>query len=122
MKLYGGCRHLTNPNRNFVIRPNSLQKALHVCEVLLSAINLHITSVALFALSMMGLQGDLHVCAFVCRAKLEEALERMDRVVLAMEGDSVHASTYISDMVVQLTDNIAAESVSPALQQASIPC
>lgn len=60
------------------------------------------------------------MCA-VCRAKLEEALERMDRVVLAMESDSVHASPYTADLAVQLTDNGAAESVSPALQQASIP-
>lgn len=58
----------------------------------------------------------------VCRAKLEEALERMDRVVLAMESDSVHASPYTSDLAVQLTDNAAAESVSPALQQASTKC
>lgn len=61
------------------------------------------------------------VCAAVCRAKLEEALERMDRVVLAMESDSVHASPYTADLAVQLTDNEAAESVSPALQQASTP-
>ena len=41
--------------------------------------------------------------------------------MLAMESDSVCASPYTADLAVQLTDNEAAESVSPALQQASIP-
>ena len=62
---------------------------------------------------------DPQVFAAVCRAKLEEALERMDRVVLAMESDTVHASAYTTDLAVQLTGNEAAESVSPALQQVS---
>lgn len=54
----------------------------------------------------------------MCRAQLEEALERMDRVVHAMESDSVHGSPYTADLAVQLTDDIA-ESASPALQQVS---
>lgn len=46
----------------------------------------------------------------------------MDRVVLAIERDSVQASPYTADLAVQLTDKLAAESVSPALQQASTMC
>ena len=53
------------------------------------------------------------------RAKLEEALERMDRVVLAIEKDSVQASPHTADLTVQLSDDLAADNVSPALQQAS---
>lgn len=40
----------------------------------------------------------------------------MDRVVHAMESDSVHASPYTADLAGQLTDDIA-ETASPALQQ-----
>ena len=45
----------------------------------------------------------------------------MGRVVLAMESDHAQASPYSADPAVQLTNNEAAESVSPALQQASVP-
>ncbi len=51
------------------------------------------------------------------RAKLEEALERMDRVVHAIERDSAQASPYTAQLAVQLDDSDAADSVSPALQQ-----
>ncbi|KAA6429082.1 MAG: hypothetical protein FRX49_01192 [Trebouxia sp. A1-2] len=52
------------------------------------------------------------------RAKLEEALQRMDRVVHAIERDSTQASPYTAQLAVQLDDGDAADSVSPALQQA----
>ncbi|DBB10735.1 hypothetical protein WJX82_006666 [Trebouxia sp. C0006] len=52
------------------------------------------------------------------RAKLEEALERMDRVVHAIERDTAQASPYTAQLAVQLDDSDAADSVSPALQQA----
>lgn len=55
----------------------------------------------------------------VYRAKLEEALERMDRVVQAVERDNVQASPYTAQLADQLGDNDAADSLSPALQQAS---
>ncbi|DBA81468.1 TPA: hypothetical protein ACH3X1_007250 [Trebouxia sp. C0004] len=52
------------------------------------------------------------------RAKLEEALERMDRVVHAIERDSAQASPYTAQLADQLADSDAAATVSPALQQA----
>ncbi len=58
----------------------------------------------------------------VYRAKLEEALERMDRVVLAIERDASQTSQispYTAELAAQLTDNDATDSLSPALQQAS---
>jgi len=54
------------------------------------------------------------------RAKLEEALERMDRVVHAIERDSAQASPYTAQLAVQLDDSDAADSVSPALQQVQL--
>ena len=56
---------------------------------------------------------------FIYRAKLEEALERMDRVVQAVERDSVKASPYTAQLADQLGNNDATDSLSPALQQAS---
>lgn len=55
----------------------------------------------------------------IYRAKLEEALERMDRVVQAVERDSAQASPYTAQLADQLGDKDAADSLSPALQQAS---
>lgn len=43
----------------------------------------------------------------------------MDRVVIAIERDSAQASPYTADLAMQLND-MAADSVSPALQQASM--
>ena len=54
------------------------------------------------------------------RAKLEEALKRMDRVVDAIERDSAQASPYTAQLAVQLDDSDAADSVSPALQQVAL--
>ena len=53
------------------------------------------------------------------RAKLEEALERMGRVVHAIERDSAQASPYTAHLAAQLDDS-AADSVSPALQQVAL--
>lgn len=52
------------------------------------------------------------------RAKLEQALERMDRVVQAVERDNVQASPYTAQLADQLGNNDATDSLSPALQQA----
>ena len=52
-----------------------------------------------------------------CRAKLEEALERMDRVVQAIERDADPASPY-NPALLQMVDNDSADTLSPALQQA----
>ena len=65
-----------------------------------------------------------HALLLPYRAKLEEALERMDRVVMAIERDGAQPSPYTSDLAVQakhvqLVDNDAADDLSPALQQAS---
>lgn len=52
-------------------------------------------------------------CSDMCRAKLGEALERMDRVVQAIERDAVQPSPYTAHLPAHL------QHVSPALQQAS---
>lgn len=54
------------------------------------------------------------------RAKLEEALKRMDRVVHAIERDGAQASPYTAQLAVQLDDSDATDSVSPALQQVAL--
>jgi len=69
------------------------------------------------AISKLGLQLPLIIPH---RAKLEEALERMDRVVHAIERDTAQASPYTAQLAVQLDDSDAADSVSPALQQVAL--
>lgn len=58
------------------------------------------------------------VCVGVFRAKLGEALERMDRVVQAIEQDAVQPSPYTVQLATHL-QQANTNSVSPALQQAS---
>ena len=61
-----------------------------------------------------------HVIPVLCRAKLEEALVRMDRVLLAIERDSNQASPYTAELAGSLQDHDATDNLSPALQQASL--
>ena len=60
----------------------------------------------------------INTLCLTCRAKLGEALERMDRVVQAIERDAVQPSPYTAPLPAHL-QNEDADSVSPALQQAS---